>query len=84
LETTIRAYSLLIITTLLLVIVAVILFRKKPRLREVLAFALIAFGLAVAYFSIRPTQTMLMGDAANVQAMIGQGTPVILEFQSPY
>ena len=81
---TIQPYSLLIVTALLLAIVAALLFRKKPRLRELLAFAFITIGLAVVYFYIRPTQTVLMGDAADVQALIGQGKPVLLEFQSPY
>jgi hypothetical protein len=29
-------------------------------------------------------QTPLIGEAADVQAMIGKGKPVLLEFQSPY
>lgn len=77
-------YSAVWIALALLVIVAVVLFRNKPRLYEILAFAGIFIGLAALYFYIRPVQTELMGEAAEVQAMIGQGTPVLLEFQSPY
>ena len=80
----ITPYSLLWTTALLLIIVAVSLFRKKHGLPEILAFAAILAGVVVVYLSIRPVQTPLMGEAASVRAMIGQGKPVLLEFQSPY
>jgi hypothetical protein len=48
-------------------------FRNKPRLYEILAFAGILVGIWLLYFYIRPVQTELMGEAAEVQAMIGQG-----------
>jgi hypothetical protein len=80
----ITPYSLLWTTAILLVVVAVILFRKKHGLPEILAFAAILAGLVIVYFAIRPVQTSLMGEAASVRAMIGQGKPVLLEFQSPY
>jgi thiol-disulfide isomerase/thioredoxin len=81
----INPYSLLWVTAILLVILAVILFRRKRGLPEILAFAAILTGLLMVYFYIRPVQTPLLGaDAASVRAMIGQGQPVLLEFQSPY
>lgn len=81
---TFNIYSTLWIGGLLLLGVAAILFRKGVHLPELLAFGIIALGLGAAYWSLRPQQTPLMGEAARVQASIGQGQPVLLEFQSPY
>ncbi len=81
---TFNIYSVLWIGGLLLIGLAAILFRKGLRLQEALAFGVIALGLGLAYWSLRPLQTPLMGEAARVQASIGQGIPVLLEFQSPY
>ncbi len=67
-----------------MVIVGFVLFRNKPRIPEVAAFLGIFIGLTALYFYIRPVQTELVGEAAEVQSMIGQGVPVLLEFQSPY
>jgi hypothetical protein len=77
-------YSILWATAILLILVAAALFRKKHGLPEILAFIAILAGLLVVYFAIRPVQTPLMAESANVRAMIGQGKPVVLEFQSPY
>jgi len=79
-----QPYSVFWLGGLLLIGVAAILFRKGARLQEVVAFGVIALGLGLAYFSLRPTQTALMGESSSVQASIGQGQPVLLEFQSPY
>lgn len=79
-----QPYSLIWIAAILLVVVAAILFRNRPRPVEILAFAGVIFGLVAVYFFVRPVQTVLMEDAAEVQAMIGAGQPVLLEFQSPY
>ncbi|GAB4502753.1 MAG: hypothetical protein Fur0035_23090 [Anaerolineales bacterium] len=81
---TFNVYSVLWIGGLLLAGLAAILFRKGVRLQDALAFGVIALGLGLAYWSLRPLQTPLMGEAARVQASIGQGKPVLLEFQSPY
>jgi thioredoxin 1 len=77
-------YSLVWVALGLMVIVGLVLFRNKPRIPEVAAFLVIFIGLTALYFYIRPVQTELVGEAAEVQAMIGQGVPVLLEFQSPY
>ncbi len=77
-------YSLLLLAIVLLIIVAVVLFHNRPRPVDILAFAGIVIGLLAVYFYIRPVETPLMGEAANVRAMIGNGKPVLLEFQSPY
>ncbi len=80
----IQYYSIVWVALALMVIVGFVLFRNKPRLPEVAAFFGIFVALAALYFYLRPVQTELAGEAAEVQAMIGQGVPVLLEFQSPY
>lgn len=80
----IQYYSVVWVALALMVVVGFILFRNKPRLPEVAAFLGIFIALAALYFYLRPVQTELVGEAAEVQAIIGQGVPVLLEFQSPY
>jgi hypothetical protein len=77
-------YSLFALVILVLVAVGFFLFRKSRRLPEIIAFLVICGGLAVAWLVLRPTQTPLTGAAAEVEARIGAGKPVLLEFQSPY
>jgi peptidoglycan/LPS O-acetylase OafA/YrhL len=68
----------------LLAILALLLLSNRARWQEWLAFSGIAVTLVIAWFTLHPIQTPLMGAAADVQAMIGKGKPVLLEFQSPY
>lgn len=77
-------YSLLWAVIILLIVVGFFLFRKTRRPPEIIAFIVICVGLVAAWFALRPTQSLLAGDAASVQARIGAGTPVLLEFQSPF
>jgi len=77
-------YSLMWMVILLLGVAGFILFRKKPRLPQVIAFFAIIAGLSIAWLVLRPTQTPLADTAAEVKARIGAGKPVLLEFQSPY
>lgn len=77
-------YSVLLAAFGILAVAALVLFRKKPRLTDWLAFLLLAAGLFGGWMILRPTQTQLMDEAAAVRAVIGAGQPVLLEFQSPY
>lgn len=79
-----QPYSIPIIAGILFVVIGLLFLRNKPRLPEVIALGVIALALGIVYFYLRPVQTPLTGEAAEVQAMIGQGQPVLLEFQSPY
>jgi len=80
----INQYSALWIAGTFLVLVSLILFRQKPRFRDFVALGVVILGLFLAWMLLHPTQTPLMEDAKTVQSMIGQGVPVLLEFQSPY
>lgn len=77
-------YSFITISAGFAFIAGVILLSNKPRWNDYLAFGAIVVGLIVAWSSLHPRQTPLMDDAREVKEMIGAGTPVLLEFQSPY
>lgn len=80
----IREYSFLIAGLGLVIAAGLILLTNKPTWKNVLAFAVIAGALLTCWYALHPVQTPLMDDAKNVQSLIGAGTPVLLEFQSPY
>ena len=79
-----RQYSFVLIALGLVVAAGFILLTNKPKWNDYLAFGVIVTGLITAWAILHPRQTPLMDDARKVQAMIGAGTPVLLEFQSPY
>jgi hypothetical protein len=77
-------YSFLWIAVGLTVVAGLVLLTNKPGIRDFLSFGVIVVGLLVAWIILHPKQTSLMSDAKTVQETIGLGTPVLLEFQSPY
>jgi thiol-disulfide isomerase/thioredoxin len=77
-------YSFITIAAGFTFIAGVILLANKPKWNDYLAFGVIVTGLIVAWAILHPRPTLLMDDAKEVQAMIGAGKPVLLEFQSPY
>ncbi len=77
-------YSAVFIAAALLLIAIILTFSHKPRWQDTLALGVITAGLVAAWIVLHPVQTPLMEDAQKVQGMIGQGQPVLLEFQSPY
>jgi len=79
-----QPYSLAWVAGILLVTIAVILVRSKARPPVLIAYLSIVIGLGLVYFYVRPVETPQLGDVAQLQAMIGKGKPVLLEFQSPY
>ena len=80
----INQYSALWIAGAFLLLVSLLLFRQRPKVRDFVAFGVVIVGLVIAWVLLHPTQTPLMEDSKSVQEMIGQGKPVLLEFQSPY
>ncbi len=77
-------YSFITIAVGFALIAGIILLANKPKWNDYLAFGVIITGLVVVWAILRPRPTLLMDDAKEVQAMIGTGKPVLLEFQSPY
>jgi len=80
----VNQYSALWTAGAFLLLVALVLFRQKPKASDFIALGVVSIGLVLAWFILHPTQTPLMDDSKMVQEMIGQGKPVLLEFQSPY
>jgi hypothetical protein len=80
----INQFSSIWIAAGLVLLAALFLFRSKPKPADYVAMGAIVLGLFVAWGMLHPTQTPLMDDAKMVQALIGQGKPVLIEFQSPY
>ena len=77
-------YSFLWIALGLTIAAGLVLLTNKPKFRDYLSFGVIVAGLFVAWIILHPHQSALLSDGKAVQAMIGHGTPVLLEFQSPY
>ncbi len=77
-------YSFITIAVGFAIITGVILLGNRPRWNDYLAFGVIVGAMIFAWTILHPRQTILMGEAKQVQAMIGAGKPVLLEFQSPY
>ncbi len=80
----INQYSAVWIAAFLVAIAGVILLRRRPKWPQFLTFGLLVLGLVAAWIFLHPRQTAQSLDAAQVRASIGGGTPVLLEFQSPY
>ena len=80
----VNQYSAIWIASAFILLVAIILFRQKPTARDFIALGVVIAGMILAWVTLHPRQTPLMDDARIVQEMIGQGKPVLLEFQSPY
>ncbi len=77
-------YSFVWIAIGLTIVAGLVLLTNKPRVRDFISFGVIVAGLGVSWIILHPRPTTLASDAKAVQAMIGAGKPVLLEFQSPY
>jgi drug/metabolite transporter (DMT)-like permease len=77
-------YSAVWMAAILVAIAGVILLRRRPKWSQFLVFGVLVVGMGAAWIFLHPSQTAHVKDVAQVQASIGQGFPVLLEFQSPY
>jgi thiol-disulfide isomerase/thioredoxin len=80
----INYYSFLLVTIGIMAVAALVLLTNKPKTNDFISFGMISLIAIMAWVILHPRQTPLMDDAKLVQQMIGSGTPVLLEFQSPY
>jgi len=80
----INQYSAIWMATIFVALIAFFLLRRDPKWPQFLAVAGVVLVLVAAWIVLRPRQSTRGLDAAQVQASIGQGTPVLLELQSPY
>jgi len=65
------------------VALAVFLLRDGVKVNDVIALAALAVGFGIAFWFLRPGPSTL-DEAEQVRARIGNGKPVLLEFQSNY
>jgi hypothetical protein len=79
----INYYSFLLVTIGIMAVAALVLLTHKPKPNDFISFGVISLIAIMAWVILHPRQTPLMDDAKVVQQMIGAGTPVLLEFQSP-
>lgn len=82
--TFINYYSFLLVTLGIIGVAGMILLTHKPKTNDYISFATISFIAIMSWVILHPRQTPLMDDSKTVLNMIGAGTPVLLEFQSPF
>jgi thioredoxin 1 len=83
-QMTLMAYFWIWFAVGLTLVTGLVLLSKNPKWNDLLAFGVIMSGLFVAWIALHPRQTALLEGTKTVQAAIGSGQPVLLEFQSPY
>lgn len=76
-------YSFLLAAALGLLVLAFALLRDGVRASDLIALAALALGFTAAFALLRP-EASAVDDAEATLAQIGSGTPVLLEFQSPF
>jgi hypothetical protein len=79
----INHYSILWGFAFILALSAYFLLRGERSARKLAALTLIGVALVGAWFAIRP-KSGSTESADALRAVIGQGTPVFVELQSPY
>lgn len=79
----INQHSFVLGALLLLLVAALFLFRQRVSPGDLIVLAALAAALLIGWTVLKPSQTV-GGEVAEVQAQIGAGKPVLLEFQSPY
>lgn len=77
-------YSAIVIMVTAILVMAIAILSRRARRQEFILVGALTLIMITLWVVVRPTQTPLMDDAKEVQAMIGAGKPVLLEFQSPY
>jgi hypothetical protein len=76
-------YSFVFAACLFIILLAIGVFRKGINLTKIVVLGLVFAGLIVIWFLIKPTQNVNVNQDQSLK-LIGNGTPVLLEFQSPY
>lgn len=76
-------HSFILLAVASFVVLAILLLRDGLQLYDILVLAALAGGLWFAHQLLNPGVGTTL-TAADLQAKIGSGDPVLLEFQSPY
>lgn len=75
-------FSFIIGGLLIIIVAAVLLARRKNRVRFGILLGILVLLLAVAWQLLHPSGQAVTAD--QVRQQIGAGSPVLLEFLSPY
>ncbi|MHB0924297.1 MAG: LPXTG cell wall anchor domain-containing protein [Bellilinea sp.] len=75
-------FSFIIGGLLLLIVAALLLARRKNRVRNGLLLGILVLLLATAWVVLHPSGQAVTAD--QIRQQIGAGSPVLLEFLSPY
>jgi hypothetical protein len=81
--TVINQYSFLIFALLCLGALVIFLARRGIGRSELLTIGALLIGLVAAYLFFTPTAPA-GPDTQQIERQVGQGSPVLIEFQSPY
>jgi hypothetical protein len=79
----INHHSFSLFATASLLVLAVYLLRDGVEPSDLVAFGALVLGLVIAYWLLQPGPSTL-SQVDEIEAKIGKGQPVLLEFQSPY
>ncbi len=81
--TVINQYSFLIFALFCLGALVIFLARRRIGLSELLTIGALLIGLTAAYLFFNPAAPTKT-DTQQIERLVGQGSPVLIEFQSPY
>lgn len=76
-------YSFVVSVIFLLAGLAIVLLRSPQRKRAWLVLLGVAIASGLSWAAIRPSASQI-SSAADAMALIGSGTPVLVELQSPF
>jgi hypothetical protein len=76
-------YSLAIAMAVPVALVAFVLLRDGPKRRDWVILGGLVLALVVLWAGLHPVESTLR-PGENFDAIVGHGTPVLLEYQSPY
>ena len=79
----INQYSFTLIAGTLIILFSFFIFRREIGQRQIISLAALILGFLLAYWFFSPGASSAGGSDRAVD-VIGAGTPVLLEFQSPY
>lgn len=79
----INQYSFVLVALLAIGVLAVFLLRDGVRGSDLVAVGSLTLGFVLAFLLLRPAPSAFR-QLEQVESQIGTGTPVLLEFQSPY
>jgi len=79
----INQYSFVLMAIIIFLVLLVYFLRNGLGQREIIALAALLLGFAAAIFLFNPGDSTLSDDETP-EELIGGGTPVLIEFQSPY